>query len=84
LILEKITGFKALAIQGDLKCVHLYGNALNEARELLDRDCLKFENCELEIKDFENFENLLPSDFNLVNYDSFENLKVEMIAPTSI
>ena len=84
LILEKITGYKALAIQADMKCVHLYENQIEAAKEIITRDCLKFEKCELEIKDFENFENLLPGDFKLVNYDSFQAIKVEMVAPTSI
>ena len=84
LILEKITGYKALAIQADMKCVHLYENQIEAAKEMITRDCLKFEKCELEIKDFKNFENLLPGDFKLVNYDSFQAIKVEMVAPTSI
>jgi thymidylate synthase len=84
LILEKITGYKALAIQADMKCVHLYENQIEAAKEMITRDCLKFEKCELEIKDFKNFEDLLPSDFKLVNYDSFQAIKVEMVAPTSI
>lgn len=84
LILEKITGYKALAIQGDLKCVHLYENQIEAAKEMLNRDCFTHKNCELEIKSFENFEDLLPSDFKLVNYDSFSAIKVEMLAPKEI
>ncbi len=38
LILEKITGHKALAIQGDLKKVHLYDNSIEEAKELIKRE----------------------------------------------
>jgi thymidylate synthase len=67
-----------------MKCVHLYENQIEAAKEMITRDCLKFEKCELEIKDFKNFENLLPSDFKLVNYDSFQAIKVEMVAPTKI
>jgi thymidylate synthase len=67
-----------------MKCVHLYENQIEAAKEMITRDCLKFEKCELEIKDFENFENLLPGDFKLVNYDSFQAIKVEMVAPTKI
>jgi len=84
LILEKITGYKALAIQADMKCVHLYENQIEPAKEMITRDCMKFKKCELEIKDFKNFENLLPGDFKLVNYDSFQAIKVEMVAPTKI
>ena len=84
LILEKITGYKALAIQADMKCVHLYENQIQPAIDMLKLDCFKHPNCELEINSFENFENLLPSDFKLVNYDSFSAIKVEMLAPKEI
>lgn len=84
LILESITGYKALAIQADMKCVHLYENQIDAAKEMLTRDCFTHKNCELEINSFENFENLLPSDFKLVNYDSFSAIKVEMLAPKEI
>ena len=46
LILEKITGYKALAIQGDLKKVHLYDNSLDAVKEQLSRDVDKYNNCE--------------------------------------
>ena len=52
--------------------------------DMFQLDCFKFTNCELEIKSFENFENLLPSDFKLVNYDSYQAVKVEMLAPKEI
>ena len=84
MILERITGYKALAIQGDLKCVHLYENQIQPAMDMFQLDCFKFTNCELEIKSFENFENLLPNDFKLVNYDSYQAVKVEMLAPKEI
>lgn len=47
LILEKITGYKALAIQGDLKKVHLYDNSLDAVKEQLNRDADKYSNTEL-------------------------------------
>ena len=49
LILEKITGYKALAIQGDLKKVHLYDNSLDAVKEQLSRDVNKYDKCELTI-----------------------------------
>lgn len=49
LILEKITGYKALAIQGDLKKVHLYDNSLDAVKEQLSRDVDKYDECELNI-----------------------------------
>ena len=73
-----------MAIQGDLKCVHLYENQIQPAMDMFQLDCFKYQNCELEIKSFENFENLLPSDFKLLNYDSYQAVKVEMLAPKEI
>ena len=49
LILERITGYKALAIQGDLKKVHLYDNSLDAVKEQLSRDVDKYDECELNI-----------------------------------
>lgn len=47
LILEKITGYKALAIQGDLKKVHLYDNSLDAVKEQLSRDVDKYGDSKL-------------------------------------
>ena len=47
LILEKITGHKALAIQGDLKKVHLYDNSLDAVKEQLNRDVNQYSKCEM-------------------------------------
>ena len=82
-ILERITGYKALAIQGDLKCVHLYDNSIIAAHSLLNKD-YNFEEVELEIISNEWGEDLIPSNFKLIGYESHEAVKVEMIAPTSI
>jgi len=82
-ILENITGYKALAIQGDLKCVHLYDNSIIASHSLLNKD-YNFEEVELEILSNEWGEDLIPSNFKLKGYQSNESIKVEMIAPTSI
>lgn len=50
MILEKITGYKALAIQGNLNKVHLYDNSLDAVKEQLSRDMFKFDKCELKFK----------------------------------
>ena len=47
LILEKITGHKALGIQGDLKKVHLYDNSLDAVKEQLSRDVNQYNKCEM-------------------------------------
>lgn len=96
LILEKITGHKALAIQGDLKKVHLYANSIEAAEEQLERGVDKYDNCNLIIVDRSEYErlrldrcslnNLLEnieiSDFRLDNYESYPPLKVKMLGRT--
>lgn len=90
LILEKITGYKALAIQGDLKKVHLYDNSLESVKEQLSRDPNKYNKCELNInneiiasfKEYENIDITLfdtkPIYFQLENYKSYPAINVEM------
>jgi thymidylate synthase len=93
-ILEEVTGFVALGIEGTLKCVHFYDNQYDAVKELLKRDPNTHGNCEISINSlqalfvensFENFmENITdwkPSDFKLVGYTSDEEIKVEMLAP---
>ena len=87
-IIEEITGYKALAIEGTLKCVHFYDNQYEAARELLSRNPDAHPNCELEIN-FEHgnktmdeiFDAMKISDFKLVGYSSDKEIKVEMLAP---
>lgn len=91
LILEKITGYKALAIQGDLKNVHLYDNSFDAVKEQLSRDVNKYGKCELEFDNYSYKKNtkytdidqfldeLYPEDFELKNYESYPYIKVEML-----
>lgn len=88
LILEKITGYKALGIQGDLKKVHLYDNSLDAVKEQLSRDFNRHSKCELKIvPDIENseetytnlFKLLENDDFKLNNYESYPAINVEML-----
>jgi thymidylate synthase len=87
-ILEKITGYKALAIEGNLKCVHFYDNQYDAVKLLLDRNTNTHSNCEVEINniDFNSdvntiFNQMNIKDFNLVGYSSDSELKVDMLAP---
>lgn len=91
LILEKITGYKALAIQGNLNKVHLYDNSLDAVKEQLSRDVLKYDKCQLKFdnssykfdtvyKDIDMFlDELYPEDFELVHYDSYPAINVKML-----
>lgn len=99
-ILESITGYKALGIEGSLKCVHFYDNQIEAVKELISRDADKHGKCELwtkggaylSINDFNNneisisemFDELSIDEFTLNNYTSDENIKVDMIAPKGI
>lgn len=95
LILEKITGYKALGIQGDLKKVHLYDNSLDAVKEQLSRDVNKCGKCELDFHpEFEicvnafnkkiltideMFSEFRSDMFQLKNYESYPVLNVEML-----
>lgn len=95
LILEKITGHKALGIQGDLKKVHLYDNSVEAAKEQLSRKCseekvrLHFAGEEVNqlIDKVVNSEVTLDQwlskvtsrNFKLMNYTPQEPLNVEML-----
>lgn len=86
-IIEKQTGYKALAIEGNLKCVHFYDNQFGVVKKLLARDPLKYKNCSLSMPAIWRtdvdlaFHTYQPEDFKLVNYESYGPLKVEMLAP---
>lgn len=96
-ILEEMTGFKALAIEGTLKCVHFYDNQYEAARKLIERNPDNHANCDIEIADefkldCEGFARKLISldvllnqtsinMFKLKNYFSDDAIKVKMLAP---
>ena len=91
MILEKITGYKALAIQEDLKKFHLYHNSLDAVKEQLNRDVDKYNKCELLVNPIQEqhlkngsmldiiINSLKPDDFQLKNYESYSGLRVEML-----
>ena len=88
LILENITGYKALAIECNAHCVHLYDNSITESLELIKRDENGNNNCEVIIKkqlnSVQDFNTLEYSDFELKDYTYFDAMKVKMIAPKEI
>jgi thymidylate synthase len=89
LILEKITGYKALGIQGDLKKVHLYDNSLDAVKEQLSRDVNKYDKSNLlpfnsviwnKYDDTnELLHNLFIDEFKLESYESYPAINVEML-----
>ena len=88
LILEKITGYKALAIQGDLKKVHLYDNSLDAVKEQLSRNVEKYGECKLKIdtltevqfqSGIKHINEIESGSFKLINYESYPGIRVEML-----
>lgn len=88
LIIEKLTGYKALGIQGDLKKVHLYDNSIEGVKEQLSRDVNKYESGVFDFPIFEEltwnnldelFNKLLPCDITIENYESYPHIKVDML-----
>lgn len=96
ILLEVITGHKALAIQGDMKNVHLYSNQLEATEELIGRDVEKYDNSDIVLSNYlkrirseghydgtnldEILEGIQVEDFTLDHYKSFPRLKVDMLA----
>lgn len=95
-ILEHLTGFKALAIEGTLKCVHFYDNQYSAAIQLLERDPNKHPNCSLYVADTEfsllgtshpydsAIRNLKIEHFKLMGYSHDAPIKVDMLAPKQL
>ena len=93
-IIEQITGYKALAIEGTLKCVHFYDNQYDAAKQLLSRNPNTHSNCELKITTtgIDKIDNDIDavfakykiSDFQLAGYTSDEEIKVAMLAPKEL
>lgn len=89
-ILEKITGYKALGIEGALKCVHFYDNQYDAVKKLMKRSPDTHPNCTVELAELDYqpnvlidtiFNNFTTKDFKLIGYTSDEEIKVEMLAP---
>jgi thymidylate synthase len=89
-VIENITGFKALGIEGSLHCVHFYDNQYEAVKTLLERNPDTHSNCDVLIKEGDYakpinidtiFNNYDIKDFKLIGYTSDEEIKVEMLAP---
>ena len=99
-MLEKITGYKFLTLQGDLKCVHLYDNSIIETLDLLQRDTkakkvdllfdvdkVNYDILEADnVKTYQNFDftKVTLDDFKLCNYEPQSKINVKMLEPKSI
>lgn len=94
-ILEAITGYPCLAIEGTLKCVHFYDNQYDAVVELMQRNPYMHEPVQLEISDRAKqvlggsddpymFDNIQIEDFTIPNYEAQQAIKVEMLAPKEL
>lgn len=98
-ILEYVTGYKALGIEGTLKCVHFYDNQYEAVKQLLQREAGTHPACEITIEPpyvgqeagtdtYKGFQEAVfdwkPSDFKLIGYTSDEAISVEMLAPKEL
>lgn len=92
LILEKLTGFKALGIEGTLKCVHFYDNQYAGAEEVVNRKVGINKEKQVRLivpknlyvlEDIED-DKIEAEDFILENYQGQGSIKVEMLAPIEL
>jgi thymidylate synthase len=89
-ILELLTGYKALGIEGTLKCVHFYDNQYDAVKEMVTRDVNKHSNCSVSLPELKAstldviFDLFKIEDFKLVDYTCEKEIKVEMLAPKSL
>ncbi len=92
-ILEYLTGYEALGIEGTLKCVHFYDNQYEAVDKLMKRDPATHPNCEMILDlpnqdgtdDIDNIFNFFePAYFSLAGYTSDDPIKVDMLAPTKL
>lgn len=89
LILEAMTGYKAIAVQGDLKAVHLYDNQIDAATEMLKRNPNLYDECTVSTPIYlssddmtidRKLDRLAIEDFTVHGYGSHEKIKVEMLS----
>ena len=88
-MLEEVTGFKAMAVQGDLKCVHLYDNQFEPAKELVEST---FEGtmCELIIVDlpdglkYNECNDVKKVHTYITGYKYAKVVSVDMVAPKEL
>lgn len=93
-ILGAITSMKPLGIQGNLRKVHIYDNAIPQIKKQLSRDTNAYSECGLRMsmgfvnraRKINDIDEILAedltriSDFELVNYESYPPIKAEMLA----
>lgn len=86
-IIETQTGYKAIAIEGSLKCVHFYENQIVSAKKLLKRNPYRHPNCEISVPGYVHnsiddlFKEYAIGNFRLLNYYSYEAMPVKMLSP---
>lgn len=81
LYLQEVTGCELKAIQGDLKCVHLYENAILEGIVLANKELKVYDKPVVTFEVTEDLRNIDPKKVFIRNYYPDKFVKVEMLAP---
>ena len=99
MILEGLTGFKAMGLIGDLSNVHFYETHIEAVKVQLENDPLKHSGCTIQFSEkvksnffsfregklnFDGFINAFEvEDIEFIDYESYESIKAEMLAPNT-
>lgn len=83
MLLEEVTGIEFIGLQGDLKCVHLYENAILEGIVLANKKIKSYPIVTVfyDGNETDDLKNLDPNSFVVQNYFPDAFVKVEMLAP---
>ena len=81
LFLERATGIQFKGIEGNLKCVHLYDNAVLPAIELINKPKKVYEIPYINFEITKDLKNIDPEKIQIRNYYPDKFVKVEMLAP---
>lgn len=83
MFLESVTGIKFKGVEGNLKCVHLYDNAILEGIVLMNKENKKYSIPEVNFQVTEDLKAIDPENVSITNYKPEAFVKVEMLAPIS-
>lgn len=87
MFLSDVTGIDFVGLQGDLKCVHLYENAILEGIVLRNKKLIKYDVPSVFWKKgsiTKDLKNIDPLQIGISDYNPDKFVKVEMLAPIKI
>ena len=83
MFLESATGIEFKGVEGNLKCVHLYDNAILEGIVLMNKEKKKYSIPEVTFEVTDDLKGIDPYSVVINNYNPEAFVKVEMLAPIS-